>query len=270
MKRKILFSLLLLLLKSYNSFSQNCNIICNGDFENPYVSSAPYFMTDTVIQCWHTTATDGFMELWNSGYNGVSSYSGNQFMEMEAFELATIYQDITLSTGNNVSISFAHRGRAGVDTLSVSIGYIGGTDSILGYFADGDTSWGYYTVNYAFQNVGNYRVSFNTVYAAGNDPGLGNFLDAVELCTTTVGINEMSEENIFSVSSNPSTGNLTVKYNLAKDANITLYDLTGKTILSQKLNKSKQYLKVESLSKGLYLIKVSGKSFSQCKKTIVE
>lgn len=270
MKRKILLLLLILAIKSKNSFSQNCNIVCNGDFESPFVSSAPYFMTDTVINCWHTTATDGFMELWNSGYNGVNSYTGNQFMEMEAFELANVYQDINLSTGNNVSISFAHRGRAGVDTLSVSVTPLGGIDTILGYFADGDASWGYYTVNYPFQNSGNYRVSFNTVYAAGNDPGLGNFLDAVELCTTTVGMNEISEENIFSISPNRLVGKVIIKYTLKNDGNATVSDLQGKTLLRKKLNKSENYFSLDNLSKGMYLIQVSGESFSQCKKIIVE
>ncbi len=162
-----------------------CNLLCNTDFEDNQVTSAgSYVIVDaSLISCWNTTAADNNIEVWGSGFGGVPSYSGNQFLELNAYMVSTMYQNFTTAPGVSLSISFAHRGRSGVDVLSVDIGPVGGPYTTLGNFSDGNTAWGYYTVNYIIPGgVGNnFSLRFNSVSAAGGNPAIGNFLDAISV-----------------------------------------------------------------------------------------
>ncbi len=161
--------------------AQTCNLLCNGDFDNnPFVVSTVGLTTS--INCWNTEATDGLMEIWGTGYNGVPSYNGNQHMELNATQPAALYQDFYVA-GSSVplSISFAHRGRAGLDSMEVFAGPAGGPYTSLGRYGDGTTSWGYYTASYSTGSPGNYRVRFKPFYWSGGNDAIGNFIDAVSV-----------------------------------------------------------------------------------------
>lgn len=198
MKRH-LFSSIIFALYSMSSFSQNCNYFCNPDFDSiQFAGSANIFLTSAQLPCWYTTASDSLMELWKSGYNGVNSYSGNQFMELNAFMPATVYQNISVSPGTQIAIGFAHRGRGGIDTISVSAGPLGGPYTTLAYFGDPDGAWAYHTTNYIVPNSGtNYSIRFNSVYWSFGNPGVGNFLDAVSICGTSVNCVFISSDTTF-------------------------------------------------------------------------
>jgi hypothetical protein len=157
---------------------------------------------DTVANIgWQTTAADGpagpansttkSIEIWQSGAAGVSSFSGTgQFAELNAYTEAALYQDVQINELGLVDYTFAHRGRSGTDVLKVLITYLG-ADNVFGggddvvkvdtNFSDGNTAWGSYAVNDAFQSVagGSYRFSFGAVSSAGGDKSFGNFLDNV-------------------------------------------------------------------------------------------
>lgn len=162
-----------------------CNIVCNTDFEDTQI--APLGSVSIVdagqISCWQTTATDNQVEVWGSGANGVLSYSGNQFIELNAYQVSTLYQDFLVFPGTPITVGFAHRGRAGVDILSLEIGPVGGPYTSLGTYSDDNTAWGYYTANYTVpMGLGNsYTIRFNSVSAAGGNPSVGNFLDAISV-----------------------------------------------------------------------------------------
>jgi hypothetical protein len=163
--------------------SQVCNIICNGGFDSVLVApSGNVHVNSAQLTCWQTTSPDSLMEIWASGSAGILAFNGNQFMEMNSFFPASIYQDVALTAGDNVNIKFAHRGRAGIDTMSVSVGPVGGPDTVLGYFGDGNNAWGYHSVSFSVPNTGMYSIRFNTVYWASGNATIGNFLDAVEVC----------------------------------------------------------------------------------------
>ena len=163
--------------------AQNCDFLCNKDFEDVQVVAAggQTVISQTQVPCWNTTASDGMIEVWGSGFNGVPSYSGNQFIELNANMVSTLYQNFTAGLGTNVTIGFAHRGRLGVDSMSVSIGPVGGPYSTLGTFGDGNTAWVYRTLNYTIPNMGNYTLRFNSVYATGGSLSVGNFLDFIQI-----------------------------------------------------------------------------------------
>ncbi|MBL0053373.1 MAG: T9SS type A sorting domain-containing protein [Bacteroidetes bacterium] len=190
---KYLFLFLLLITVSQTTEAQNCNSICNGDFEDSIVVPGPnlILIDSTEMPCWKTTASNGIFEVWGTGFQNVPSYSGQQFVELNAQFVSTLYQNITANPGSLINIAFAHRGRWGLDSLSVSVGPVGGPYVTLGTFGDDSSAWGYYTLNYALPNVGtNFSLRFNSVYAAGGNPTVGNFLDDVSVTTSCIVIED--------------------------------------------------------------------------------
>ena len=162
----------------------SCNILCNTDFEDDKLVALGRFgfFHEDLVSCWATTATDRQIEIWGSGFNGVPAYSGNQFAELNANMVSTLYQEFDASPGSSVTISFAHRGRAGIDALQVEVGPLGGPYINLGEFSAGTTAWVYNTVSYTFpQNIqSKYTIRFKSVRAAGGAT-VGNFLDAISI-----------------------------------------------------------------------------------------
>ncbi|MBC7696167.1 MAG: gliding motility-associated C-terminal domain-containing protein [Burkholderiales bacterium] len=175
------FFIVLVFLVSSFSLKAQCNLLCNTDFDNNQVTLTVGIVDASLVPCWGTTASDNKIEVWASGFNGVPSYSGNQFIELNAFMVSTLYQDFMATPGTLITASFAHRGRAGTDVMSVEIGPVGGPYTLLGTYSDGNTAWGYYTVNYTVpMGLGNnYSLRFNSISAAGGNPAIGNFLDAI-------------------------------------------------------------------------------------------
>jgi len=182
------YAAFLLVLSTSFSFvikSQNCNLLCNTDFDNvQHVSAGSWALVPNGnVPCWRTTEASGDIEVWGSGMLGIPSYSGGQFIEMDAYELATIYQNFTVAPGTNITLGFAHRGRLGIDSIRVSLGPVGGPYVSLGDFGDGTAAWGYYNVNYIIpMALGNmYSLRFTATYASAGQPSFGNFLDAVSI-----------------------------------------------------------------------------------------
>jgi hypothetical protein len=276
MKRKYLLTLLVIIISAFEVISQNCNLIGNGNIESPIVVSTPGYYTSAQMGGWQTTSPDGEMELWNSGYGGVFSYSGAQYMEINGYYDSTLYQNITVSPGTNLAISFAHRGRGGVDTLMLSAGPVGGPYTILGYYADGNAAWGYYTVNYVVPNLGNnYSIRFSPVYAALQIQGYGNFIDSVTVCATNLGIHEnINDLNSFSFS-NPSDNNVVLNYFSEKPKQIVLigiYSVTGALVKTKSFTAAvgvnKINFNLKELEAGIYFIKLTSGNRSSVKKWI--
>lgn len=169
------------------------NATTNPDGYNQSFGSAPtlsrqYQETATGIG-WLTTASDGRIEIWQSGHIGVPSAEGGQFGEINATQNAALYQDVTIDLSGLVDFSFMHRGREGTDTIEVTITYFG-LDGLLGggddqqmvqkSYSTGNTAWVEYTEQDQFTSVedGVYRFSFRAVSSAGNI-STGNFIDDV-------------------------------------------------------------------------------------------
>ena len=183
LKNKFKLSFIILFSLFSNQTYSQCNLLCNTDFENNQITTSLIIFDAINVPCWGTTAADNQIEVWSSGALGVPSYSGNQFVELNANVVSTLYQNFTTLPGTSLSISFAHRGRSGVDVMSVSIGPVGGPYTTLGTYSDGNTAWGYYTVSYLVPlGLGNnYALRFNSVSAAGGNQSIGNFLDAISI-----------------------------------------------------------------------------------------
>lgn len=165
--------------------AQVCSAICNSGFEGMQLltPNTMGLFTQNNVPCWKTTASDSIIEIWATGYFGVPSYSGNQFAEVNGNTIATLYQNFTATPGSTASGSFAHRGKLGIDEVSVSIGPVGGPYTIVDTFSAGNTAWVNHSFSYTFPNNANtnYSLRFNSVSAAGGNQVQGNFLDAVKM-----------------------------------------------------------------------------------------
>jgi gliding motility-associated-like protein len=184
-KNKLFYTLIgMFFMLNYSLIDAQCSLLCNTDFENNQIAGTTVTIQDaSFVPCWGTTAPDNMIEVWANGFNGVPSYSGNQFIELNAFYVSTLFQNFSVAPSTSITVSFAHRGRAGVDTMSVEIGPIGGPYVALGTYGDGNTAWGYYTVGYIIPaSLGsNYTLRFNSIYATGGNQAIGNFLDAISV-----------------------------------------------------------------------------------------
>lgn len=117
-----------------------CNYFCNFDFDSVYhVPSGSWGMINNV-PCWQTTESSGSIEIWGNGFLGVPAYNGNQFCEINAYAMTSIYQNIIITPGASLSLSFAHRGRNGVDCISVSAGPVGVSVTTVGTFC-ANSAW---------------------------------------------------------------------------------------------------------------------------------
>lgn len=250
----------------FQTNAQTCNYICNGDFDNPYmVSTAGLTVT---LNCWNTTASDGLMEVWGSGYNGVNSYSGIQFVELNATQAATMYQDFFVANPNtNLKIGFAHRARTNqgmTDTVQVSIGPVGGPYVVLGNYGDGPSAWGYYNVNYITPAPGNYRIRFTPKYFSYGNIAIGNFLDAVSVCLEQAqGVTELFDQNSTSVYPNPSNSTITVKFINPNSETFTfnLYDQQGRIVkIIDGITADNIKLEKDNLESGMYFYTISSNS----------
>ena len=162
------------------------NNFCNSDFESPtgIPPASLGFINNSVFQCWRTTATDGMIEVWTNGAENTNAYSGTQFIELNANQVSTLFQNISIIPGSSVNVSFAHRGRfTGTDIMRVEIGPVGGPYVSLGNFSATPSTWVFNSVNYTFPNNGvtNYTIRFVSVSSGSGNLTVGNFIDAVSI-----------------------------------------------------------------------------------------
>lgn len=154
----------------------------NGSFEQPTVQSLSIISED-LVPGWDTTATDGMMELWLNGSNGVPSAVGNQFVELNANQVSTLFQNVSTTPGQSYVYRFYHRGRAGEDTMAFLIGDANADIESLVKIQEvttGNTAWqlvvGVYTVP---QGQVASQFAFQSISSSGGSPGIGNFLDGI-------------------------------------------------------------------------------------------
>ncbi len=67
------------------------------------------------------TSSEGAIEVWGTGHNGISSFAGRQHAELNGGSPATISQQIEVVPGSTYRWSLAHRGRVDEDTMAVFI-----------------------------------------------------------------------------------------------------------------------------------------------------
>jgi len=154
----------------------------NGGFEQPEINSGYAILDASDVPYWETTATDNQIEIWEDGYESVPSYAGHQFAEINAYEMAALYQDIPTEPGTVITWTIAHRGRDGVDVAVIKAGEPGGDLVVLDTLRDDNTEWGFYMGTYTVpegQTV--TRFYLEAVSSASGDETRGNFVDGFSI-----------------------------------------------------------------------------------------
>ncbi|WP_165579376.1 T9SS type B sorting domain-containing protein [Flavobacterium sp. ABG] len=203
----------------------------NSDFEYPVIASGSIaFINQTqhpaALLGWRTTATDNIMEFWSNGYDGRNAYSGNQFIELNAYQSSGLFQDYDTSTTPHFNYSFSHMGRFGVDTMILKVGPPGGPYTTIKTAATAK-EWKVYSGTYTVP-AGQTRTRFifeSSATATGN-PTAGNFLDAISF-TASINSPVVADKTICYNSST------TLTATGVPNASFYWYDATGTNLLHQ-------------------------------------
>lgn len=154
----------------------------NGGGEVPYFASGWRSYNQADVPGWETTATDNKIEMWVTGFQGVPAQEGRQFFELNANQVAALYQTLCLEPGSTIYWSVWHRGRSGVDVAEVKIGATVETAVYQETMSDGKTSWGHYDGTYTVPAGQTTTVFvFESVSASGGSLSVGNFIDNFEI-----------------------------------------------------------------------------------------
>ncbi len=163
---------------------------------------------------WKTT--DQSVEVWVSGFNGVPSASGRQFVEINAYINGTLYQDLPTTPGQTLAWSLKHRARVGTDVMRVMIGAPNGTPTQSGpNITDTTAAWGTWSGTYtvpAGQTV--TRFGFQAVSTGSGSPAAGNFLDDVSFGTGPCLVSDKTVRNLTRSSGVAEVGDV-LRYTLA-------------------------------------------------------
>jgi trimeric autotransporter adhesin len=160
--------------------------LANPGFEsnNPAGAGAPNYeiITNGSVVGWDSTT--GEIELWDTTFNSVPSYSGSVHAEMNANVPGTLYQNICLVTGEPLSWTFAHRARSGGSDPQVAIFEVANSSGTLLQSLTSQSStiaanaWAVNAGSTTYTGpTGNQRVQFRTT----NPGSFGNFLDGIQL-----------------------------------------------------------------------------------------
>ena len=188
----------------------------NGSFEVPAVLPNSYNpIAEDAMPGWNTTegrtssipSRGGLFEVWGTGFNSVSAFHGNAFIELNAAMNGEVSQHpICVRAGESFTWALAHRGRGGADVMALRIDDIDvanitdnnastGTHSITiltpatttgSWRETRATGWGVYQGTWTNTTGVNKIVTFGfrAVSAVGGVTQ-GNFLDSVALSGLT-------------------------------------------------------------------------------------
>jgi PKD repeat protein len=131
-------------------------------------------------------------------------------------------------------------------------------------------------------NLGMFPISSNLLFKFeftpdSTNPGNNIFIDDINVGSTT-GISSVQKENVnWSVFPNPANENINIEFflNEAQSITIDMIDVTGKVVKSYSINRAnagihKEIINLNSYSRGLYFIKLSGTSITSVKKLVLE
>jgi hypothetical protein len=192
------------------------NRLINGSFEDGILQPSSKEPVLTTLQDnvpgWKTTASDSLIELWYSGFQpygsgGSAGGDGYTLAELNANQVGTLYQDVTMTVETAVSYSFLHRGRSGEETIEFRIDrLVGGPGSAVEAnanffnqrFSTGNGAWVRYrgTPAGTVQAGKTYRFSYISISPGGTSAS-GNLLDGAsfEIDQDADGLTDSVETN---------------------------------------------------------------------------
>lgn len=154
-------------------------LITNSSFETPSIGSGFSQPNINNIPGWSTDGACNCAELWADRFNGVGSFEGDQFLELNARATSNLFQQVTVpADAFTITYSFAHRGRNATDSMEVLIGENAATAELVGTFETSNEAWQVYEGSiFKPAGVTTLHIEFNSLGGGGK----GNFIDAVSI-----------------------------------------------------------------------------------------
>jgi uncharacterized repeat protein (TIGR01451 family) len=177
--------------------------LLNGGFEQPDFGAPGYYQVNPTtgsnhnglgpyppIPGWQTTDSFGEIEIWQQPGpvpgSPVPADEGIQYAELNANSPSTLYQEIPTTPGQVLYWGLSHRGRVGVDTMSLHLGPAGVTGPVIQTMSDGPAAWGHYTGTYIVppgQTTTRFAFTADSSDGGLGSLSVGNFLDDVSFGT---------------------------------------------------------------------------------------
>ena len=142
-------------------------------------------------------------------------------------------------------------------------GYILETESFDSYqwYFNGSVINGATNQTYTATQTGDYSVEVT------DNNSCTNFSQEVNVTITN--INSLPN-NEFSIYPNPSNGDFIIKFNKITDANIIIYDITGKVVLTKNRINKNINISLKNINKGMYFVKINNKNNTAIEKVIIK
>ncbi|REL26361.1 DUF1929 domain-containing protein [Thalassotalea euphylliae] len=171
----------------YNSAAALINALgtpnSNGAFADAYPQAniPGWVMTGGIPLQQGGVSQGGTIELGTSGFLNINAADGQVFVEMDGNVHNQIVQVVP---GSRLAWQLSHRGREGIDTISLSIGPIG-QQTIFNNLASGNNNWVEHSGTYNVPvGVSQIQLSITPESAANGDIDSSNLLDNIRLCVT--------------------------------------------------------------------------------------
>lgn len=159
----------------------------NGSFELPDFAPSNYLETGAG-NGWQTTDISGVIELWGNTKEGLSAYQGRQWLALESYNNASVFQDFATTPGQVLNWSLVHLDRYAntTATFTLKMGAAGNMVDQATSAVTGQT-WtarsGSYTVP-----AGQTTTRFEMVSAAGStsntaDNMIDDIIVTTQICT---------------------------------------------------------------------------------------
>lgn len=218
---------------SFGAGAQVQRTFVNLGFEVPDMGAAAcvgFYVGPQQVTGWNTTegtnpaggcavtpvpASGPVLELWANSANGITSRSGKQHAELNAYTASRVYQNVCLTNGEVIGWRLSHRGRGSTtipDVMDFGINATGSTSSTItsvvariGTTLDGTdrvntggtpssasqgtltiggsvNSWRDYSGTFTYSGAsGLQQLGFAAVSSAGGNVSVGNFLDEIQI-----------------------------------------------------------------------------------------
>ncbi|MDC1105472.1 hypothetical protein OAT16_02125 [Prolixibacteraceae bacterium] len=186
------------ILDEYESYEE-IKTFNNGGFESYPVAIKRFKLIHVGNQDggfgWQTTDSKKDIEVWGSGYNGVRSYEGNNFVELNANSSSRLFQVFKVKAGELIYYRVSHRARryhrraTGKDVMDIYIfpdepnspnreddPGVSPIRTVSSSMRKWETYTGYYRVP---KNVMYVQLGFMAKSTASGDASVGNFIDDV-------------------------------------------------------------------------------------------
>lgn len=190
------------------------DLVTNGGFETPVFVAPPgsNMASPGSVPGWSTT--DTAIEIWENGFLGVPSHTGNQFAELNANVAGTLTNaSATVQPRAELQIYWAHRARSGTDTANLAISDNGGGSTSAGNFSSTTANWSEFSATHLVTDTGSSAtLNFTAVSTGSGSISVGNFLDTVEICQTYVTLGKTATGSVDVDTSGSVTPGDTITY----------------------------------------------------------